>query len=148
MLTTLSKHKVRSEQAINIIGLIGVLIVLSILVALVIPRRPRRTDSARPMAARSDIAKLTAVLRQYKADTGAYPNAANGWQDWRIQPPGVTNWHGPYVEDVLVDPWGHEFVYEYPGKHTSAGYPYDVYSLGPGPSNGILGNWEIPSLKP
>jgi len=155
MLTTLSKHKVRREQAITIIELIGVLIVVTtvavlIIAVLAIPRINDTNDKsrARSMAARANIAQLTTMLRKYKADTGTYPNATNAWQDLRIQPRGVTNWHGPYLEDIPFDSWGHEYVYKYPGKHPSTGYPYDIYSLGPGPSNGILGNWEIPSLQP
>ena len=57
-------------------------------------------------------------------------------------PAGVQNYHGPYIDaGALVDPWGHEYVYRYPGSHNSTGF--DVFSMGPDGREGgdDITNW-------
>ena len=42
----------------------------------------------------------------------------------------VTGWRGPYLKsDIPLDPWGHAYVYEFPGKVNATGY--DIRSMGP-----------------
>ena len=46
------------------------------------------------------------------------------------QPADVTGWRGPYLKsDIPLDPWGHVYVYEFPGKVNASGY--DIRSMGP-----------------
>ncbi len=60
---------------------------------------------------------MTAV-GAYKLDTGTYPTTEQGLQALRVKPEGVENWEGPYLQkDVGNDPWGHPYVYRYPGEH-------------------------------
>jgi general secretion pathway protein G len=70
---------------------------------------------------------LLSALGCYEVDNGSYPKSL---QDLLLQQPSVTNnWHGPYLEKIPVDPWGHKYIYEYPGKHNPNGY--DLSSAGP-----------------
>ena len=77
-------------------------------------------------------------------DTGHYPKGSNGLLELVQQPVGATNWHGPYYQpQMLVDQWGHKYIYEYPGKHNTNGY--DLFSAGPDGKTGTdddIGNWE------
>jgi len=85
-------------------------------------------DPARMTAARAQIRSFNRALLQYKVDTGIYPTTAQGLRALRVKPEGVNNWQGPYVkEEISVDPWGHPFVYKYPGEH---GQEPDIISLG------------------
>lgn len=52
---------------------------------------------------------IVEALKVYRADTGHYPSEAEGLSALR-----ASAGHGPYVveEDILLDPWGHPFLYE------------------------------------
>ena len=79
--------------------------------------------------AHADIrAGIKSALGQYNVDVGHYPKS---FQDLVQKPDEATNWHGPYFEPpkVPTDPWGHEYIYEFPGKHNPGSY--DVMSAGP-----------------
>ena len=84
---------------------------------------------------------IKTALDRYEIDIGTYPKS---FQDLLRQPSGITNWHGPYLDSpkVPVDPWGDEYVYEFPGKHNTNGY--DLSSAGPDGKKGNyddIGNW-------
>jgi len=112
------------------------------------PKRGHDRGPARLSAAVAQIAVFRTMLGAFRDDTGFYPTGTTGLQGLVRQPVGTTNWHGPYAQDIPKDPWGREYVYEIPGKHTSSGYPYDLFSLGPTPGTNVIGNWAFPSLKP
>jgi len=99
------------------------------------------SSRARIPAAISQIASFETALDAFRADNGFYPTGTNGLQDLVRQPAGTTNWHGPYVDVIPNDPWGRKYVYECPGKHTTSGYPYDLFSLGPTSGKDAIVNW-------
>lgn len=90
---------------------------------------------------------LKVALERFKDDCGRYPTTAEGL-NLLTDPPkegSLNNWRGPYIEP-LEDPWGHEYVYRFPGIYNTNGY--DLYSLGrDGISNtgDDIGNWDRPS---
>ena len=99
-----------------------------------------RSDQARNTAACCDInGGIKSALDAYRVDTGNFPRTL---QDL-VQPPGgSTNWRGPYLDRMPVDPWGDAYLYEYPGKHNPNSY--DLMSAGPDGKPGTkddLGNW-------
>ena len=85
---------------------------------------------ARGTAAYADIqGGIKTALDVFHTDTGRYPKGSNNLLELVQQPVGATNWRGPYLEQVPLDPWGHKYIYEYPGKHITNGY--DLFSAGP-----------------
>jgi general secretion pathway protein G len=82
-------------------------------------------------------------LFRYKWDTGHYPTTEQGLMALIQAPPGVKNWHGPYLTTMSpVDPWRNAYHYRYPGIHNPA--TYDVWSSGPDGQDGTvddIGNW-------
>ena len=44
------------------------------------------------------------------------------------EPANMPGWRGPYLkkDSGLIDPWGRQFVYRFPGEHGS----FDLFSLG------------------
>jgi general secretion pathway protein G len=119
-----------------------------ILLVVITPKRRHDLGAERLTAAVTQIAVFRTQLGAFRDDTGFYPTGTNGLRGLVRQPAGTTNWHGPYAQDIPKDPWGREYVYEIPGKHTSSGYPYDLFSLGPTPGTNVIANWAFPSLKP
>ena len=130
--------------------LIEVLCLLAVAVILLSVITPKHGSFARGpfTSVRSQISTLKTALDLFRADNGFYPTGTNGLQDLVRQPAGATNWHGPYVSVIPKDPWGREYVYECPGKHSALGYPYDLLSLGPPQKNDSIANWEPPAAKP
>ena len=84
-------------------------------------------DKARQTSARAQINSFMTALGAYKLDTGTYPTTEQDLQALRIKPENVNQWQGPYLpKDIPNDPWGHPYVYKYPGEH---GDEPDVISL-------------------
>jgi type II secretion system protein G len=75
---------------------------------------------------------LKTALDMFKTDCGRFPTTEEGW-NVLITPPNdgsLTNWHGPYLDPATApeDPWGHPYVYRFPGIHNTDSY--DLYSPG------------------
>lgn len=141
------KRRLRSERSragFTMIELLLVLAILAILAAIVIPKLAGRSEQARVTAAQTEISNLETALDSYEVDTGSYPDSSMGLQALMVKPANVDNWRGPYMtKDIPADPWGHPYVYEYPGKHVEG--RYDLYSWGPDGRAGTdddITNWS------
>lgn len=119
-----------AAQAFTLIELLLVLVILGVLAAIVVPKFAGRTEQARITAAVSQIATFGTALDAFEVDTGSYPKGKSGLNDLFQQPREAQNWRGPYLKnEVPKDPWGNEYIYEFPGKHNPTSY--DVMSMGP-----------------
>ena len=97
--------------------------------------------------AKQDIKAFETALSLYRMDNHKYPTTDQGLQALAVQPndPTVRNWKkGGYVQGAIrKDPWGNDYVYEFPGKHNSGSY--DLYSMGPdmkANSDDDISNWQ------
>lgn len=137
-------HRSR-RQAFSLIELLLVLVILAVLAMVVVPRVVGRSKEAKVTAALSAIkSNIGTALDMFAADNDRYPTTDEGLQALITAPGGSTDWKGPYLKDqqtVPVDPWGHAYVYRFPGTANPGGY--DLYSLGP---DGQEGNDDISNL--
>ena len=89
---------------------------------------------------------ITVPLMAYRSAVGSYPSTEEGLKALIRPPQGKeSRWSGPYLKDsdALLDPWGNEYEYRYPGVHNPNGY--DIWSKGPKGQSGDgddIGNWE------
>lgn len=130
--------------AFSLIELLLVLVILAVLAALVVPKFTNRTEQARQTAAKTDIASLETALDAFEIDTGRYPSGDEGLKALVEAPPSVQNWRGPYIKrGVPNDPWGHPYVYRFPGRNNANGF--DLFSMGPDgrEGNDDIGNWAV-----
>jgi general secretion pathway protein G len=126
------------QKAFTLVELLLVLTILAILAGIVLPRMTGSTERARVTAAQTQISTLGTALGAYEVDNGFYPRGREGLEALMQKPRDANNWHGPYMEkDIPLDPWGHPYVYECPGKRNPSGY--DLYATGP--DGTVYGNW-------
>ena len=133
----------RTQGGFTLVEMLLVLVILATLAAIVIPKMAGRSQQAKLTAAQSQISNIEMALDAFEVDNGYYPKtgALNELVD---APANANGWKGPYLKKgVPPDPWGNQYVYEYPGKHTQNGY--DVMSPGPDGRAGTdddINSWE------
>lgn len=141
----LNKRAAR-PQGFTLVEMLLVVAIIGVLAALIVPKIANRGEDARIAAAKADIHSIGTALDMFEVDTGHYPQGKSGLQDLLVQPRDTQNWKGPYIKDatgVPKDPWGHPYVYEFPGRHTANSY--DLTSMGPSGKLGSddnIANWK------
>jgi len=134
------------KAGFTLIEILLVVVIISSLAAMVIPRLTGRSEQAKEAIAKADVqVNIATALKLYELDNGRYPTTEQGLRSL-IQKPGAApapqNWNGPYVEKrSILDPWGREYIYKYPGSH---GVDYDLFSLGKTGSDDEtnINNWD------
>lgn len=134
--------KNNSLTGFTLIELMLVVIIIGVLVAMVMPRLVGRSEEARITAAKADInANLALALDLFELDNGRYPTTQEGLNALKNKPSALTNWKGPYIKKIPIDPWGQPYKYNFPGRHDN---DYDLFSLGKDGTEGTsddIGNW-------
>jgi general secretion pathway protein G len=140
---------VSSARGFTLIEIMVVVVIMGILAALIVPKLMGRTDDARIIAARQDIATIMQALKLYKLDNQRYPTTEQGLQALVVKPtagPAADGWKtGGYVDKLPKDPWGNPYQYLYPGVKGEL----DVFSLGAdGQPGGVgndadIGSWDL-----
>ena len=129
------RRQLRRQAGVTLIEMLVVVTIIALFAALVGPKLFTNLDKARVTAARTQIRSLKAALGTYKIDLGTFPTTEQGL--------GVLR---PYLDaDLPNDPWGHAYVYKFPGEH---GDEPDIVSLGADGQPGGEGiNADIVSWK-
>ncbi len=139
------------QKGFSFIELMVVVVILGILAGMIVPRYMGRTDEAKAVKAKVDIAAIETSLKMYRLDNGAYPSTEQGLMAL-IEPPSIEpaapNWNeNGYLDKKQTpkDPWGREYLYLCPGVHEE----FDIISYGadgaPGGDgkNEDINSWEL-----
>ena len=127
-MTRRKNERKRGQAGVTLIEMLVVVTIIGLFVALVGPRLWSNVDKAKITAARAQIENFMAALGTYKLDNGNFPTTEQGLQALRVKPGDADKWNGPYMpKDIPKDPWGHDYVYKFPGDH---GDEPDIISYG------------------
>ncbi|OQY00797.1 MAG: type II secretion system protein GspG [Desulfobacteraceae bacterium 4572_130] len=128
-----------------------VVVILGVLAGLIVPKLMGRTDEAKQVKARADIAAISTSLKLYRLDNGFYPTTEQGLNALIEKPdvePIPVKWSKDgYLSKKKIprDPWGREYFYLCPGVNNE----FDIISYG---SDGIpdgkgknmdINSWDI-----
>src|SRR3970282_2165713 len=98
----------RFPRGCTLVEIMVVVVILGILAVRIVPRVVGRTDEARAVAAKQDIAAIMQSLKLYRLDNGRYPSTEQGLAALVVKPqsqPAPSNWQ-KYLDRVPKDPWG------------------------------------------
>ena len=97
----------RRTRGFTLVEIMVVVVILGILAVLIVPRVVGRTDEARTVAAKQDVAAIMQALKLYRLDNGRYPSTEQGIAALVTKPqsdPVPANWQ-KYLDRVPKDPW-------------------------------------------
>jgi len=116
------------QRGFTLIEILVVVMILGLLISLAAPRLIGRTDDAKIVKARADIAAIEQALGLYKLDSGEFPTSEQGLEALVDEPTrgdAPRNWReGGYMERVPLDPWDGPYLYAADGRN------YILRSLG------------------
>lgn len=98
--------------------LFGFMLVMAVLGALLVRRAepPKKAVKRIPhQVALQHLDTLATALGRYHFHVGAYPSSRQGLAAL-LNNPGEEGWDGPYINQLLLDPWGTPFQYECDGE--------------------------------
>ena len=119
---------IRSWPAKRIAITLACVALFVLLPVLTVPQLQRNVDKARVTVGRAQIQGFMGALGTYKLDNGSFPTTEQGLRALRERPADAPKWNGPYMpQEIPKDPWGHDYVYKFPGDH---GDEPDIISYG------------------
>jgi|TARA_B100001063_G_scaffold68726_1_gene62788 general secretion pathway protein G len=135
-------------KGFTLVELMAVLVILAILATIVIVNVDPVFQRANFEKIRADMANTHKALEIYKSNEMTYPTTSQGLEALvrphpELKKPFLYPENG-YISSIPLDPWGREYIYEYPSRKD---YKYDLYTLG---ADGIeggsgedadIGNW-------
>jgi general secretion pathway protein G len=134
------KWQATMQRGFTLVEVMVVVAILGILAALIVPKIIGRSDDARIVAAKQDVATLQSALKLYRLDNQRYPTTDQGLKALVEKPtadPLPNNWKaGGYLDKLPKDPWGNSYQYLQPGVHGEL----DVFSFGADGQPGGTGN--------
>lgn len=128
----------KSEEGLTLLEVLVVLFIMAAVTLVVGPRVLKYIGQAKTDTGMVQLENVSSALELYFLETGQYPTSSQGLGALIEAPIGVENWDGPYLKKAsgIIDPWGREFLYRYPGKNGE----FDIYSLGADNAQGGTGD--------
>ena len=140
------QSKIDIARAFTLVEIMVVVVILGILATIVTVSVTDYLVKGKQNAARAEIAQISNALQLFYSEFDRYPDNDEGLA--LLQKSSASHPHG-ILQGDLLDPWGHAYVYVYPGLHGA----FDLCSYGANGQEGGIGadldlcNWT-PKAKP
>ncbi len=137
-----NRTRTREKRAgFTIVEIMVVVIIIAVLATLILPRLVGRIGTAKQTVATSKLAEIEKAVEMFSIDYERYPANID---ELVSQPSDISEakWNTPTLKSKdLIDPWGRQFFYKYPGDHEG---DFDLYSLGAdGEVGGVKENEDV-----
>ncbi|WP_031549655.1 type II secretion system major pseudopilin GspG [Parvularcula oceani] len=129
---TTSHRKRRQQRGVTLVELLVVIVILGVLGTIIAVNVLPAADQARTQAAATQIDNFSQALQSYYLDHSTYPDNSQGLEALVTPPQGLRTAGryrpGGYLggNSVPADPWGNDYVYNYPGEFGQ----FDILSYG------------------
>jgi general secretion pathway protein G len=117
-----------------VLGYVGTVLSAILFLVIVVPTAyniSTSVDRSRITRVQADLQGISTQLKVYGSLNDTYPTTEQGLRVLVEHPttgPLPRRWYQLYHE-LPRDPWGHEYIYRYPGS--AGAYSYDLFSVGP-----------------
>lgn len=144
----LNSHIINTKRAersagFTLLEMMVVVMIIGLLAAMVVPNLISNKGKANQKKAVADIVALESALDMYHLDHNRYPTQEEGLKS--LVTAYKNNEISGYIRRIPKDPWGSDYQYNNPGKHSRI----DVYTYGQNGENfgnspsTEIGNWNI-----
>jgi len=124
----MTRKRQRFRKAFTMVEILVVVIIIGVLAALIAPRFLGKVAQARAAVAKQQVEEIGKAVDRFALEYERYPTSLD---ELVVRPSDIPE-DRPFSPSIrkkdLTDPWGHPFVYKYPGDHTDV--PYDLYCQG------------------
>ncbi len=134
------------QRAFTLIELMVVVVILGVLATIVTVSVNDYLIKGKQSATRAEIAQISNALQLFFTEFDQYPDNDEGLALLKKSTPPHP--HG-ILQGDLLDPWGHEYVYVYPGIHGA----FDICSFGTNGQEGGTGadadicSWDLAGTR-
>lgn len=136
------------KKGFTLIELMAVLVILGILATIVVVNVSPVFQRANIEKIKADIAQTEKALEMYKFNELQYPSTSQGLEALITPHSSLKNPYlfpeEGYISSIPLDPWGREYLYEFPPRKSKK---FDLYTLGADGMEGgtgedtDIGNW-------
>ena len=102
-----AKHGRSRAAGVTLIEVLVAITIIALFAAIAWQQLAPVGDQGRRAAARAQIESFMTALQRYNLDEARFPSSEEGLAAVR-----------PYLnKEIPLDPWGHPYIYRYPGEH-------------------------------
>lgn len=121
------RYPIKGLKGFTLLELLVVMVIIGLLVGYVAPNYFTVVGKSEVKTAKVQIDALQKAIIAFRLDVGHFPNNELGLGSLYTKPMGVAKWNGPYLsKPVPFDPWGHAYIFKWPGQHGE----FDIISYG------------------